>query len=63
MSWGSIIFILLAGAFAWLSYRQIKSMPSDQLSKASIMKSLDVLGILGIGMVLLIWILVFFLKH
>ncbi|MDQ2994923.1 MAG: hypothetical protein M3R00_08295 [Pseudomonadota bacterium] len=62
MSWQPIIFTVLLGALAWLMYRQLKGMPADQLSKASIFKSLDVLGILAIGLVIFIWILVLLLK-
>lgn len=62
MSWQPIILMLLGGAFAWLIYNQVKRLPSDQLSKASILKSLDVLGILAIGLVIFIWLLVWLLK-
>lgn len=62
MSWQPIIFVLLGGAFAWLTYNQLKRLPNDQFSKSSIFKSLDVLGILAIGLVIFIWLLVLLLK-
>lgn len=62
MSWQPIIFVLLGGVLAWLTYNQLKRLPNDQFSKASIFKSLDVLGMLAIGLVIFIWLLVLLLK-
>ncbi len=61
-TWESVLLLLGAAGLIWVTYYQVKRMPREIFSSASIHKSVYVLGIITLSLIIFIWLLVKLLK-
>jgi hypothetical protein len=61
-TWESLLLVLGAAGLIWFTYAQVKRLPRELFSSASIHRSIYVLGILTLGLIIFIWVLVKLLK-
>ena len=61
-TWEQVLLLLGAFGLIWLTYYQVKRMPRELFSAVAIHKSIYVLGIITLGLIIVIWLLVKFLK-